>query len=408
MKALRRQLPLATFSVASFAPSIASFLVIPILVRALGAGEWSAIAIGQSAGTLAGVFVGLGWQFNGPTVSAQAPDSRLRQLVTDSMIQRCIVAVPATLIACVVCVALVPVGSRTSSVIVCVGTALLGLGLTWLFIGRRMVGSLLFADAVPRTLTTALGGAAAWAGLGANTFAMLTLSGSVISVVASLVVCRRFTGVLVITWAGLVDSARAQVHSSITAITASTYLSLPTLIVAWLAPASVFDYAIADRVMRMVFLGASPAFQWMQAWVAAAGDLARPRIRSALRITSVGVLCALVGLLCLGQWVAGVLSGREADAVLISGVAIAVGLSLFSRCTGMVCLLALGQDRAVAVSAVVGSVIGVPALLIMTPLWGAVGALGAVVFSELVVLVYQGSSLRAALRTSVATTSGSI
>ncbi|MBY6437549.1 polysaccharide biosynthesis C-terminal domain-containing protein [Rhodococcus kroppenstedtii] len=396
---------LGGLSAATLGPAATSLLAVPVLVRAVGQDEWASIAVGQAAGTIAGILVGLGWGFNGPTVVARADPAGRSVIAVDSLTARVTVAPFVIVAACVVAAVLRP-DHAAVAVISCLGVALLGLGMTWFFIGAGNVRSLLTLDAVPRMLSTAVGCGAAWLTGSGLAFAVITLVGALVSVVVSGLATASGSAVGV-DRSRVLGAVRTQLFASITVITAASYLSLPTLVVAALSPDAVFVYALADRLTRLTFLGIAPLYQWMQAWVPAAADAwaIRERIRRAIWLsaaTAVVLGVAIVGLAPVG---ARILGGSAAvlEWNLTVPLAVSVAMSALSRCFGMVCLLALGDDRTVAVSAVLGAVCGVPLLLGLVPLAGAAGAATAVMLSEIVVTGVQAVRLRRRLSSPITT-----
>lgn len=394
---------LSGFSLAVLLPAAAGFAVIPILIRVGGQDGWSAIAVGQSAGTVAGLVVALGWGFNGPTLIARAHESEHSALALNSLVARSLFAPAAIGLACGVAALLRP-NEMLVSALSCLGVALLGMGFTWMFIGSGNVRALLALDALPRVVASVVGVVVLVLSRDVLGFVLCQLAGAVLSVGASAIYVidgrapRESWGIRT----ALVQT-RSQVSAGVTVLTAAAYLSMPTLIIAALAPGSVFVYALADRLTRFTFMAIAPIYQWMQGWVPSAES--RPqlfrRIRKATQISSIVAVVLALAIVVFGPTAAQVL-GDETGLVtwhLTVPLAVSVAMSALSRCFGMVCLLALHRERDVAISAVLGAVCGVPLLLLLVPTGGAVGAAGAVMISESVVAVFQAYKLRTALHT---------
>lgn len=395
---------LSGFSVAVLVPAAVGFAVIPILIRVAGSSEWSAIAVGQSAGTIAGIVVALGWGFNGPTIVAMTPADGRVAIAVNSLIARAITAPVVIGLACAVA-AVLQRDDVWVSTLSCLGVSILGLGMTWLFIGAQDVRSLLLYDALPRAASSVAGIAALLHTRDALAFVFCQLVGAVVSVVLSARVCTRGMDSVRDDWSAreALRQSRKQAFAGITVLTASTYLSMPTLIVAALAPGSVFVYAIADRLTRFTFLAIAPIYQWMQGWVPSDPVSTETLRRIRLVLQSSAILAVVLATLTIVAGPAAArLLGDEAGLLtwtLTVPLGISVAMSAMSRCSGMVCLLALGRDRTVAVSAVLGACCGVPLLLVLVPWAGAVGAAVAVLISETVVTAFQAVRLRQVVRT---------
>ncbi|GGG21793.1 hypothetical protein GCM10007304_39530 [Rhodococcoides trifolii] len=390
------------FAAAVLGPAVAGFAVIPILVRVTSADEWASVAVGQSSGALATIAVALGWGFNGPTLAAVASPAERRTMAINSIIARGFVAPLAIGIACAVAALLRPDDAAVSAVSA-LAAALLGLGMTWLFIGAGDVRALLVLDAVPRVAASAVGVWWAASSNSALAFAWCQVVGAIVSILMSAYSSTRGERSGEVGVAIALTQAKKQVFASVTQLTSATYLTLPTLVVAALAPGSVFIYAIADRLSRLMFLVTVPVYQWLQGWVPSnpISQETLRRIKLATNMSRVIASTVALAIVIGGPTFAGFLGDSQHDLTwtLSVPIGLTIGFSVLSRCSGMVCLLALGKDRDVAVSAVLGAVCGIPLLFILVPFGGAVGAAVAVLISEAVVTAFQAYRLRSVVRT---------
>ncbi|GGH91063.1 hypothetical protein GCM10007170_06330 [Arthrobacter liuii] len=171
------------------------------------------------------------------------------------------------------------------------------------------------------------------------------------------------------------------------------YGALPTLAVAWLAPAGVGVYALAERLGRYVTMAVTPLHNWMQGWVPAARDSSsiNQRIRAAILAAITVGGGAGIALYLLGPVLGRLLGGGtiSLDSMLIAGVAVAIAATTVSRCTGGACLIALNDAKSVAISSFVGAGTCVLALGVLVPPMGAIGAAMAMAMAEVTVLLYQ-------------------
>lgn len=391
------------YTAVMIANSALGLLVVPVTIFVAGPDEWGAIAVGQSVGSIATIFVALGWGYNGPVLIARANEVERRIIAINSVIARSVASPLIVVVAAVFAFYLAPT-TPVASVIACVTVSLGGLGMSWYFVGDGEPKKLFFLDGVPRWAGNLLGVGALYVSNDIYLFLWIQLAGGVLaSAISIFVVISNGPPVPAGSW-GLRSAFRgvkSQLWAGTTVITATTFASLPTLVLAALAPSAVPIYALGERLVRFAIMGVTPFLQWVQGWVPRESAL-RPldsRIKSA---TSVAVVLALpLGVLVtfLGPLGGSILSVGVLNLPLglTAAFGIAVATSVISRVVGMACLLALGDDRSVALSAVLGAIVGTPLLFLLVSSGGAIGAAISLAISETIVVTYQLIALKRAM-----------
>lgn len=388
------------YTAAMLANSSIGLLVVPVTIYIAGADEWGAIAVGQSIGSIATIFVALGWGYNGPSLVARASAVERRQIAINSLIARSIAAPVIVAAAAVVAWNLAPT-IPLAAVVACVTVSLGGLGMAWYFIGEGQPKKMFLFDGVPRWAGNLLGVAALFVWHDIYAFLWIQMAGGVLSsLIATVAVVSSGPPVPPGTWGvrSAFRGVKSQLYAGVTVITATSFASLPTIVIAALAPASVPIYALGERLIRFALMSITPFLQWAQGWVPKSSP-ERPqtwRIKRATRASyllavPMGLMVALLGPFAGQLLSAGVL---ELPLALTIPLGVAVAMSTISRIVGMACLLALGAERSVAFSAVLGAAIGTPLLFILVASAGSTGAAASLALSEVAVVVYQSIALR--------------
>jgi len=392
------------YTATMLANSALGLLIVPVTIFVVGAQEWGSIAVGQSIGSIATIFVALGWGYNGPSLIARATDSERRVIAINSLVARAIAAPVITFIAAFFAFRLAPT-TPWAALIACVTVSLGGLGMSWYFIGEGQPKKMFLLDGVPRWSGNLLGIAALFIWHDIYSFLWIQLAGGIAaSAISTVNVLARRHEVPQGTWhvRSAFRGVRSQLYAGITVVTATSFASLPTIVIAALVPTHVPVYALGERLVRFALMSVTPFFQWLQGWVPKSST-ERPRawrIKWATNVSfclalPLALIVALVGPLAGNVLSAGVV---ELPLSLTICLGIAVATSAVSRVVGMACLLALGDDRSVAISAILGAAVGTPMLFVLVTSAGSTGAAASLALSEIVVVTYQLIALRKAVR----------
>jgi hypothetical protein len=186
---------------------------------------------------------------------------------------------------------------------------------------------------------------------------------------------------------------RAQLYAGITVITATSFAALPTLVVAGLSPSSVPVYALAERLLRLALTAITPFNQWIQGWVprTVPNESQERRIRWAVKVSFWIAIPLGASVASLSPFAGVILSGGDVQIPPLIAIYLgaAVALSTISRVVGMACLLAVGRDKDVAISALTAAIVGTPLLFFLVNRYSATGAALSLAVSETIVLSIQ-------------------
>lgn len=383
------------FAVAIYGSSIAvsalvTLLLVPVVIANSGAEAWSGLALGQTVGVAVGVLVGFGWGTTGPTEVAQASERRRPSIFFHALRFRALFVAPGVAVAMLITFVLAP-SARIEGSVAAAAFVLTGMGAGWYFTGAGRPMSFLLMDTVPRVAGSAIGGGFLLMGTPLIVLPIFQVVGCLAAVLAASV-SVALTPKDALPWPGLRTLARRQVHGLTISSVSAAYLALPSIVVAWLAPAALPVFAMADKLLRFGTSAFAPVTQFLQGWVPkiGAGSL-RTRVVIALGSGAAIALTGAIVLAAASQWASRLLSHGEivldlSVAVPLAGVFLLV---CGGQVTGLVCLLALGQSAKLALFTTFGAVASVPLLIAGVATFGALGAVLALVVAELVSVVPQ-------------------
>lgn len=382
--------------------AVSPLIALPAITSVHGGSAWVAVAIGQSLGGTAGVIVELGWGLNGSQRAARMSRRNQAQTFAMSIVTKAIVGVPIIGASAVLAAVLAPSnGLDAALVALAAGIAMFSAG--WIFIGTLRPRLFLFTEVLPRTLLIllagwmiALGGPLLWYS-GALLVAAIAapIAGAVVLGMKwrylTLLSPRRAWKVIRFQWSAL----QVNIYSSL-------YISLGTTIVTLGSVNASLLYASVDRIQRMYQQVLRTQTYVFKGWVGREtnpGERVRRAIRSTWISAAIGVLSGIVFAIS-SPWVADlVFSGQVVVSPLVSIIA---GLNIAVICASMssggVLLVALGRVKSVATSALVGAILGLPAMFFGAMFFGGVGALVGQLVAESAVLVVQLAAARRRVR----------
>lgn len=378
---------------------VTPLVALPAVTARYGAEGWSSVAVGLATGAISSTIIELGWGWNGPARVARAARSAWPRLWASALTTRLLVASLMSPLAGIAAFAITP-AHPLNAALTALGTSLIGLSPSWLFIGGGRPWALILLEMIPRAA-------------GAITAAILLTIGSplIAYAVAATIVPTFITQLLTlrdlrvgkgtlrgITFRRTVHSVRVQHAVMIARVASTVYMQLPIVLVSAIAPiATAAAYSGGDRLMRMTLTGLAPIPSISQRWVNSP-DASSERWRRAKR--------AIWGNVLLGT-LAGLAFTATApliSSIIFSGVititlsqslwmGATIGIVCISRATGGLGLVVQSGHKALLRSAVIGAATGLLLLPPLTLQFGAAGASAAVFTSELLVLVTQLSFL---------------
>ncbi|MCS0500226.1 hypothetical protein [Protaetiibacter mangrovi] len=396
MSATRR---VVGFALVPLLGAVIPLVALPAITSAFGATAWAAIAVAVALGAIAGTLVELGWSWNGPLRIARSGVGSRRRTIALSIASRMLTFVPAAIL-CALLAPLVAPGRAFEAITVAIATCALGLGNTWVFIGLGRPWRLLALDTAPRIAFVSLATLLIHLGAGLWVYGVvgLLLPALLLPATTALALGVRAADFRGITLARAAVAVRAQRHVTLARLVSNGYLQLPTILVAALVDvAQLAVFAAGDRLAKMGLAGLAPMPSMFQSWVGAAATR-RARVERALRAVAVN---AGVGVLAGGVFA---VAAPWASELLFSGTAtidlrasavlgVMIAVVTMSRAVGGIALAAAGAQGGLLRSAVVGSLVGLPAIALLTIAFGAEGAFVGVLIAEAAVLTTQLATL---------------
>lgn len=380
------------FAASVVVSAVAGLVAIPLVVHGAGPTAWADLAVGQAAGTIAGVVIAYGWGVFGASRIGAANRSERAALYSSSMRVRFSLFFVAAPVAAAVG-AVSALGHGVEAALTAITFSLVGLGAAWYFIGSARPRALLLAETAPRALGTVSGALAAGLAHSLLAYALLQLGGYLAAVIAASYLALRGSGVRAFRSFPSRDASRgSDGWGLVTALCHQVYIAVPTLVASAITPSWLTAYALADRTLRYANNAVQPFGQTLQGWVpAASGGQLHRRMRIAILASSgFGLVCG-VGFAVLAPWVAGAVALGTVHVGFDLSVPLGcvIAFSTVSLCTGTSCLVLLGRSRQTAYSAVLGAVLGLPAMVVGASWLGGPGVAWGVVVAEGVSLIFQ-------------------
>ncbi|MEY9951047.1 hypothetical protein [Leifsonia sp. EB34] len=390
--------------------AVSPLLALPAITAAYSGQAFAAIAIGQSLGAAAGVVVELGWSLSGTQrVARQSPRNRARSFAL-SLVTKLMAAVPFTTAASIVAFALAREHAEIAA-LVAVATSLGTLSAGWIYLGMMKPQTFLVAEAIPRAVIISLAALGLHFGAPLLLYPLALLCSSLLGpALGCLVLGVRSRDFVAVGFRRCLIVIRSQLHAVTTGVFSSMYIALGVTVATLGSPQATVLYGSVDRLQRMAqqVLAASNTF--FKGWVGRAVDPSTRVARARTAIAAAAVVGALAGIVFAAL-------APIAAAVLFSGTvtvpplaAVIAGASLWiitlSMAMGGVMLVTLNRVAAVARSAIVGAVVGVPLIYAGAVLGGGTGGLAGQLAAEFAVLSVQAVAVFRGLRELNRTNSG--
>ncbi len=391
----------AAFTATVGVGTVLGFVSVPTLVGSLGAQAWATIALCQAVCQLAGVAVAFGWGVVGPSTVAHTAAPRRPQLYADSLVGRGYLFLVTAAATWAVLVALTRGAEPVLLLLGAVAYLLPFAGGSWYFVGESRPGRLFFFDSLPSLLGTIAGLIGAALTRDALVFLGAQALGNAVAVAIDAVVILRSAPAPIVLDprpATVLRALGGQRHAVASAALTGLYVSTPVMAVQLLDPAVLPVYVMADRFFRYASLAFAPVQQYFQGWIPGPVGLVRRAVAATWVAAGFGLAGGLA-IALLSPWASLVLSHgviEVAPALSIPfGIAF-VGVTVASV-VGYACLVALGRSSALAISALLGAIVGIPLMIVFAALRLPPGVAWAVALSELIVAGYQVGAFRRAL-----------
>lgn len=390
---------LSGFTVSVGIVTLIGIITIPLLTSALGEATWGRLALVQAVSQFGGILVAFGWGATGAATVAGIPAGQRPAFYRSSLRVRLLLY----LLVLPVIAGLLSLLTRGDVLISVLGAAvylLPNLGATWYFTGEGRPMRLLLCDTLP-TMIGAIAGVIGAVVTGELWVYIVAQGlGFVGAVILDAVIVLRGSSARPHHRVPLRTALSGQRHAVSATLVSGLYVTLPMVAVQTFLPALQPMYAIADRLFKYASVALLPIQQYFQSWVPDPEADFRRRARIA---TLAAVVIGIIGGACiaaLSPWASTLLSvGRITvpwEVSLPLGVAF-VGIAT-AAIVGYACLVVVGRVRALAVSTLIGALVGAPLILLFAALGSVPAVAWAVALSELCVGGYQVLVLRAELR----------
>ncbi|MGL3149842.1 lipopolysaccharide biosynthesis protein [Microbacterium sp. A82] len=391
---------LSGFTVSVIIVTLLGIVAIPLLTDTVGEATWGTLVLIQTVAQFGGILVAFGWGAVGAASVASIAEERRpaffrRSLQARAVLYTCVFPLIALLL-----IALTH-GDIGISILGAAVYLLPYLGANWYFTGEGRPKRLLLFDTVPIVIGGVLGLVGVWFTHELWVYLVFQGLGYLAAVsISALVVHRSPQDADFEDRTPLKTLLATQRHAVSATLVTSLYITLPMLAVwIFLRPLQPM-FALANQLFRYASIALLPIQQFFQSWVPA-NDGGRPRRMRIATVAAMGI--GIIGgtlIAFLSPWASTLLSVGTISVPL--SVSLPLGVAFVGIATaavvGYASLVSLGRVRALAVSTMIGAVVGAP-LIILFAILGSVPAVAwAVAISELCVGGYLLWVLRTALR----------
>lgn len=379
--------------------AISPLLILPFLARLVTVGEWAAIGIGQSVGTIAALMISAGWTVVGPAEVARTKPSERARVLTLAVATRGVLSTVITPLAGIGAAAIAPSGHQWLAAAMAVASSMAGMSMTWFAVGAGAPRQLAAFETAPKVGGNIIG---------------VTLAGSTGQIIWYPTVLAISTAIPpTVHWLLLTNSGsrrvsrtmvmrrlRQNVSSIGTEVIAGAYSAGSTAIIGTTSSAeAVGTFNAGYRLTGMGSVAIATTASTFQAWLAeSAGQEFTKRARiTFLAHLGIGAF-GLAALWGLGPTLTELLFGKDLAVDRVATCPLGVFFLLWSieTFTGRHVLATRGRTRSLAMSTALGSAIGLTAVATGGQQWGAPGAAWGLVTGMAAIVVLQ---IRPVIRT---------
>lgn len=372
------------FLVPTLLQAVISLVSIPLVISSVGPLQWVDVASGQAVGGFAAVIATLGWDISGPARIAAKPPEEQRRILASSISTKTAIALPLALVVAAVDAVI----AHHSSLLAILGSfAMLAqaFAAVWYFSGTDDPIGLLAFDTLPRIGVSI----AAWTMVILGAPVSIGLGGQVLAAVAgsgALIIWKTGVACWIASLAPgpVVREIRTLGAGMSTQIIIAAFAYSPTISASVLSPASAPLLATLDKVQKQLLTGLGPLGNILVSRtskdLAEASEPSRIAASASRATLIVGALVGLLAMVGARPLVFMLSAGHYTVSPLVCillGSAVAVSfIAVWLPATSLAVVDAL---RAAVRASVVGAAIGLAAIVSLTFLWGATGALTSVV-----------------------------
>lgn len=384
----------AGYAVATLLNALNGLIAVPALIAISGADAWAGIALAQSIGALAFVAVGFGWGLVGPaTVAALKPEHQSEYYLraTRSRLLLFLACGPAYVGA--VALLNVPGTSFAANVIAGGSVLIMGLGGSWYFVGIGAPRQLVAVDVLPRIAATIGAVLVLLASESLLLFASLQAAGPALSAILAWKHARNRVDSPRFSLRADIANVRTVAPAAVTAGTAALFVNVPLILVSSLAPADLTSYALADKIQKALTAALRPVVQVLQSMVPRGAEEATLSRR--VRRVAIGSIPCFITLAIVLSFAFPLLSTLFAGEAISIPVDMTIAFStitaaiLASGMVGLVGLVTLRLQKQLAISTVIGAVVGLGSAIVLVGRFGGSGVAWGVATAEISVYLYQ-------------------
>ena len=380
-----------------FLSLITPFLFLPILARVAGADAWLAIAVGQSSGGFLALVVALGYNTVGPPLVAVSAEFDRPRLLARSLRARLVLWVPSAVVAIVIAALIAPGTHRLEAALMALAMTLTGLSSAWYMIGLGRASAIAVYEIAPRIVATIAAAVIVLAGGAVVWYPLLLIAALVFGVALYAARTLHRADLAAGGWSDVAGVFRANRSAVAIELAGGAYNSLAvTFVGATASAAQAASYVSGDKLYRMGQYSVSALGNALQGWVVERGsaEFGMRARRSFFLHLGLGIL-GFAAFALLGPWLSGVLFGEHVAIDLPTALGLGtatIGIAL-GTALGRIILIGMGARRAFLASVVLAACIGVPAILVLSSLYGAAGGAWGLAVGELVSVTAQAVSV---------------
>jgi O-antigen/teichoic acid export membrane protein len=386
-------------AVLPFISLLIPFLLLPVISRVASEPQVAALGVGDSTGAVIALVVAYGWPLTGPARVARSGTLRGLRELGMSIVPRIIILALAVVPGAVAVLVLAPSEQAWLALASMMSAAVTGLSPSWYFIGRGDAAKLALYETAPRMAAglIALGLVLATKNVFWYPIPILicTIAGQTTYLfVSGAALWLKKRSVWRSAWAEL----RVETPAALAMIAGGVYSTATVSLVAIGGTTTVVAvYGMTDRLFKASLTAIVSAANAVQGWVSEHGSGATQRVRAARAVVLLSVVGVVggCGMAALGPLFTGWFFGSQyrIDFLTSSSLGVAFLAVAVSTGIGRMVLVPFGHVGRVTSSTVVGAVVGAPAIVVGSAIFGVPGAAVAFGGSELLVVLVQLSGL---------------
>lgn len=354
---------------------------IPVIITSAGDSGWASIAVGQAVGSFCAVVCGLGWNVTGPSLVAGADGVTRKNLLRSAFLTRLMVFFPLIILGLFV-VQILGLQRPDLASLGVVSTLVVALTMQWYFIGLNSPVELVIYDSIPRIFTMTAG----WLLVFGGANVVVGLVGQILaSIIAVAIVCLKFGAwdrdCTRSSFPNIVRIVLRQREGLSTQVFPAILSYSPIVAITIFSPGIAPLYALIDKVHKQLVTGLVPignivVAKLLQRFARDTDSMTSTARIALMQLGGIGLVSCLTTAVISGPLIR-ILSRNtmHLDAVLVVLLSVLVGLTVVVALLPSGLMAPVGRLREASTSLFWGVLFGAVAVGVLTPYWGAQGAL---------------------------------